>query len=258
MSLPKKIIRPVALALVPLFLNACAAYKLSDQNPQFLVAKSKTATQGLCAVTPFSYEPVDQDDKSLMSDKDLQRWNDIFYDSVNLSHICARTIKVPATVSIPASVNYVISGKVTNFYFKKNWVPMFFPGWMTLTVFTLGIYAIAAGPTTSTKVNFGFTTTLKDPSTGKIIDSIPESFESTDVMTMYSDTNTNPYHNTGMAFDPTLNDLTKKLGDRIAETENQKRSGSKNDVAIRQLESLREAGVLSDKEYAQKINQLTQ
>ena len=256
----KYILRPVALALIPMLLNACASYQLSDKKPQFLISKSKEATKGVCGVAPFRYEPVDTGDKKLMTQSDRQKWDDIFYDAINIADICGRTVKVASPTNVPKEVNYLIDGKVTDFYFKKNWVPMFFPGWMGLTFITLGVYGIAAGPTTSTKGSFGFTTTLKDPKSGQILESIQEEFQSTDVMTIYSDENLNPYQNPGLAFEPTLNDLSKKLGEGIARAEERKKPPalSQHDQLIRQLGELRESGVLTEQEYVKKIDALSQ
>lgn len=219
MQLIHSIKKPVALLLIPLMLNACAAYRLTDKKPQYLVAKSHEATRGVCAVAPFTFAPTDASDQKMMSAADLDQWNEIFFSAVNIADICARTIKVRSLREVPHETAYLIDGKVTEFYFKKNWVPMFFPGWMALTFFTLGVYGIAAGPTTSTKVDFGFTTTLRQHRSGKTLATIPEQFQSTDVMTIYSDENLNPYQNPGLAFEPTLNSVTKKLGEAISKAE---------------------------------------
>ncbi len=169
--------------LVPVMLSGCATYRLSDKNPQYPLSKVPEATRDTCAVAPFSYKPTEQDEADLMTKEDLAIWNKQFYDAVNRADLCGRTIHLAATGNPPARYDYLIDGTVTNFYFKKNWVPMFFPGWVGLTFITLGVYGLAAGPMTTSLVDFGYTVNLKD-SSGKIIESIPEKFDSRDVQTL--------------------------------------------------------------------------
>jgi hypothetical protein len=245
----------VSASMIPVFLSGCASYRLSDKNPQYMVTKHAEATKGVCGIIPFEYVPIDIDDAKLMSKTDLEKWNELFLNAVNTADICGRTIRVASSKSIPKNVDYIIDGKVTSFYFKKNWVPMFFPGWVGLTFFTLGVYGIAAGPTTSTKVDFGFTANLKNPQTGQIYESIPERFESTDVMTIYSDDNDNPYGNPGLAFDSTINGATKKLQEAIIKTRPKESDLGKNG-AIKSLKQLLDSGVLTMPEYLNKINSL--
>jgi hypothetical protein len=251
-----RLFRITGLIMIPALLNACAAYRLSDKNPQYTLGKVHEATQGTCAVAPFRYEPTDKSDADLMTPKDLEIWNQQFFQAVNRADLCGRTIKVNAGQELPSSVDYLIDGKVTNFYFKKNWVPMFFPGWVGLTFFTLGVYAIAAGPTTSTKVDFGFTVNLKDPKTGTLLDSSAEKFQSTDVMTIYSDSNTNPYGNPGLAFAPTINNAMRKLSDAISRAEAQKPDDTRS--TLRKLGDLKKQGVLTEEEYLEKVRRLTE
>jgi len=241
--------------MVPVMLSGCAAYKLSDKNPQYMVTKHAEATKGTCGVVPFEYKPMDKGDSKLMVAADLSKWDQLFFDAVNTADICGKTVRVSSKKDIPASVDYLIDGQVNEFYFKKNWVPMFFPGYLGLTFITLGVYAIAAGPTTSTMVDFGFTANLRNAKTGLLIESIPEEFKSKDVMTMYSDDNDNPYGNPGLAFEPTINDVTHKLGEAIKKVEADKPKPSSGDV-IGSLHELNKKGLLSDEEFHQKLKQV--
>jgi hypothetical protein len=79
----------------------------------------------------------------------------------------------------------------------------------------LSIYIWAAGPTTSTKVNLEYFASIKDAKTGKVIISVPETFASTDVMTIYSRDTENPYGNPGLALTPTLNDVAVKFAEAL-------------------------------------------
>jgi hypothetical protein len=246
--------RITATIMIPVMLTSCAAYQLADKTPQFSVAKLDEATPGICGVAPFEYIPTDKGDANLMSQADLSKWHQMFYDAVNSADICKRTITLTSSLNLPDDVDYLIDGRISDFYFKKNWVPMFFPVWMGLTIFTFGIYGIAAGPTTSTRVNFSFVTNLKDAKTGKVLVSIPEKFASTDVMTMYSDDTKNPYGNPGLAFSPTLNDTTKKLAEALTRIAPKQPAGLTN--TERNLQELRNQGILSEQAYQQKLNQL--
>lgn len=244
------LVRTTAWLMIPVMINGCAAYRLSDKNPQYPLTKVHRATHGVCAVAPFDYRPSDAGDADLMSRADLELWNRQFFQAINRADVCGRTLRVASASAVPAQADYLIDGTVTDFYFKKNWVPMFFPGWMGLTFFTLGIYGIAAGPTTSTMVDFAYTVNLKDAKTGKLIASIPEQFESKDVMTMYSDDNHNPYGNPGLAIGPTINDAMVKLAEAIS------RVDPASDDALESLRKLRDQGVLSEQEYSQKLDRL--
>jgi hypothetical protein len=209
-------LKKVTVALViPAFLSACSAYHLTDHNPRYALNMQAKATGGVCAVGPFSYEPSDKSESKLMDQSDLDQWNTLFFEAVNRSDICSRTIKVTSPGTVPPGATYLIDGKITEFYFQKNWVPMFFPVWMGMTVITLGIYGIAAGPMTTTKTEFGFTVNLKNVNTQKLMISEPQRYESTDVQTVYSDEAGNPYSNPGLAFEPTINEALQKLGEAI-------------------------------------------
>lgn len=254
-STKSPVFKATAVALIPLLLNGCSAYRLTDKNPQYTLARAPEATRGVCGVRPFAYEPTDPGDTKLMAPADLAKWNVLFYEAANRADMCGRTIEIPSGSDVPKIVDYVIDGKVTEFYFKQNWVPMFFPVYMGMTVITLGIYAIAAGPTTSTKVDFGFTVNVKNARTGALLQSFPEKFESTDVMTMYSDANKNPYGNPGLAFEPTINDAMTKISGAIALAEG-KPLPSTSTTSRDHLAALKAQGLLSDDEYEQKLEAL--
>lgn len=238
-------------ALIPIILSGCATYRLSDKNPQYALSKVPEATRGTCAVAPFAYRPTEKDEADLMTKEDLAIWNKQFYDAVNRADLCGRTIPLTSGSGSPSRYDYLIDGTVTNFYFKKNWVPMFFPGWVGLTFITLGVYGLAAGPMTTSLVDFGFIVNLKD-STGKVIENIPEKFDSRDVQTLYSDPNDNPYGNPGLAFAPTINDATKKLSLAISQHETKSAGSVENN-----LRKLKDQGVLSEQEYVEKLKRLT-
>lgn len=208
--------RIIAVALVPSLLSACSTYHLKDHNPQYTLGQQTKATPDMCAVAPFSFEPHDSDDSKMMNESDLGKWNELFFEAFNRSGICGRAVRVASPDQAPSSARFLIDGKITEFSFEKNWVPMFFPVWMGMTILTLGTYGLAAGPMTTTKVEFGFTTNLKDPKTKQIIDSVAERFDSTDIQTLYSDSSGNPYNHPGLAFEPTINGTMKKIGMEIS------------------------------------------
>ena len=248
--------RATSLILIPVILGGCSAYHLTDHNPQYLLNKHSEATKGVCAVAPFTFEPIEQDDVKMMSKEDLGRWNSLFFEAVNRADICGRAVKVASINAVPSNTAFVIDGKVTDFSFEKNWVPMFFPGWIGLTVFSLGIYGLAAGPMTTTQVDFGFTVNLKNPKTLQLLETIPEKYESTDIQTLYSDSQGNSYDNPGHAFEPTLNDAFKKLSEAMTRNGPQRTGLSPKEAAIRQLGELREKGKISEKEYLQGLERL--
>ena len=208
--------RIIAAALVPSLLSACSTYHLKDHNPQYVLGQQTKATPDMCAVAPFSFEPHDTDDSEMMNESDLGNWNQLFFEAFNRSGICGRAVRVSSPDQTPNSAKFLIEGTITEFSFEKNWVPMFFPVWMGMTILTLGVYGLAAGPMTTTKVEFGFTTNLKDAKTKQIIDSVAERFDSTDVQTLDSDSSGNPYNHPGLAFEPTINGTMKKIGLEIS------------------------------------------
>jgi hypothetical protein len=252
-----RIIRGAIVAiLIPSLLSACSTYHLREHNPQYVLSKQAEATKDLCAVAPFSYEPIDQGDSKMMNKADLDKWNELFFEAFNRADICGRAIRIASLDSIPAGTKFVIDGKVTEFSFERNWVPMFFPVWMGLTVLSLGIYGLAAGPMTTTKSEFGFTVNLKSAKTRQLIESNAEKFDSTDVQTLYSDDAGNPYNNPGLAFEPTLNEAMKKLSTGIARASGGDQSLSPREQSIKQLGELRDKGVLSNEEYAKKVDEI--
>jgi hypothetical protein len=185
-----------ALTFLPFLLASCSSYHLSESTPAVSINKLKHETPFVCGIAPFTYEPVDKSDQDLMSQQDLAKWNDVFFQIINLSDICSETIRIDKA-SNTSNLDYIIDGSLKKFYFKKNWIPMLFPLHIRISFFTLSIYTWAAGPTTSTKVNLEYFANLKDAKTGRVITSVPESFASTDVMTIYSRDTENPYGNPG-------------------------------------------------------------
>jgi hypothetical protein len=242
--------RLISIILIPAILAGCSSYRLSNQIPRFNVDYLEKSTHAVCAVENFKYTPTDKSETDLMSQEDLTKWNQLFFDSINYSGICGRTVKA-SELSPQDNVKYIVDGEVKAFYFKKNWIPMFIPVWLGLTFFSLGIYALAAGPITTSMVNFGFTVNIKDAKTGKLLAFIPESFKSTDIQTIYSNFNKNPYGNPGLAFSPTVNDSIKKISDAIRRTEPEQVSGG----LVESLQKLHNEGVLTDSEYNAKLNQ---
>lgn len=240
--------------LIPALLSACSTYHLKEHNPQYVLSKQAEATKDLCAVAPFSYEPIDQGDAKMMNKADLDKWNELFFEAFNRADICGRAIKVTSLDSIPAGAKFVIDGKVTEFSFERNWVPMFFPVWMGLTVISLGIYGLSAGPMTTTKSELGFSVNLKDAKSRQLIEANAERFESTDVQTLYSDDAGNPYNHPGLAFEPTLNEAMKKLSAAISRISGKESPLSAREQKIKQLGELRDQGVLSNEEYAKKVD----
>jgi hypothetical protein len=192
----------------------CSAYHLDDSQPQINVTKLRQSNAS-CAVTPFAWEPEEKSDSGNMRPADLEKWDQIYFDSVNLSDICAETVKVVPGGKVPNGIDYVIDGKISDFYFKKNWVPMFFPVHLGISLFTLTVYTWAAGPTTTTKVELKYTVRVKNIKTNSVIAEIPEHYSSTDVMTMYSRDTDHPYGNPGMVLAQVFNDANAKIAEAI-------------------------------------------
>jgi hypothetical protein len=86
---------------------------------------------------------------------------------------------------------------------------------------------------------------LKNPKTLQLLETIPEKYESTDIQTLYSDSQGNSYDNPGHAFEPTLNDAFKKLSEAMTRNGPQPTGLSPKEAAIRQLGALREKGKLA-------------
>lgn len=215
----RKWLKSTGAIMIPIFLSSCAHVHLADRSPEINIIKLSQATNSVCGVAPFVFEPTNKDEADLMTSADLAKWHKIFFDAVNLSDICKETIKLDSGSNVSKNIDYLIDGKITNFYFKKNWVPVFFPLHLGLSFFTIGIYTLAAGPTTTTKVDFKYIVNLKDAKTGAIITSIPESYKSIDPLTIYSSDTKNPYGNMSVAFTPLIDHSLVMLAEALRKIE---------------------------------------
>ncbi|MBI4639263.1 MAG: hypothetical protein HY731_01130 [Candidatus Tectomicrobia bacterium] len=72
-----------------------------------------------CVVKPFTYTPNHTGQKG-MGAEDWARWQEILTGGLNQSNIFADVVAQKSD-PIPENVAYSVEGKVTRFYFKKNW-----------------------------------------------------------------------------------------------------------------------------------------
>lgn len=219
-----KWLKPTGILMIPIFISGCSHIHLADQSPQINVTKLSQSTASVCGVAPFGFEPTDKDQADAMTSADLAKWHKIYFDAVNLSDICKETIKLDSSNNIHQNIDYLIDGKITDFYFKKNWVPVFFPLHIGISFFTLGLYTLAAGPTTTTKVSFKYVVNLKDAKSGAIINTIQKSYESTDPLNIYSSDTKNPYGNPSIAISPLVDHSLVMLAEAIRKNESKNKS----------------------------------
>src|SRR5688572_17583900 len=121
MTTHKKLIAFVTLSLS---LLSCSSFNLSEHQGSLSVKKQRRAKDVICVVKPFTYNPSESGEEDLMSAPDLQRWQEMLADGLNQSNIVAEVVAQNGD-HIQENAAYVIDGKVTRFYFKKNWVPTF-------------------------------------------------------------------------------------------------------------------------------------
>lgn len=191
---------------IPVFLTGCSSFNLAEHSGDLPVKKQRRAKDVTAMVKPFDYSPIESDEGDLMVKEDLLRWQHILADGLNRSNVMTEVVSLNGEKP-PENVAYIIDGKVKRFYFKKNWVPTFFPLHLAASFFTLTGYTWLAGPTTVTKVDFQVEVQLKDAKSGEVVKTFTEQFQDTSSMNIYSKDTNNPYGNPSMVFSRVIDSL---------------------------------------------------
>ena len=193
------------LMLLPVLLTGCSSFSLSDNPGSLTVMKQRRVKDATLVVKSFNYTPVDKGDKE-MTPQDIEKWQEILVQGLDQSNIFAEVV---AEKGDRASGNaaYSVDGRITRYYFKKNWVPTFFPLHLAASFFTLTGYTWLGGPTTATKVDFEVQADLKDTKSGVLIKSFTERFQDTSAMNIYSKDMNSPYGNPSMALSKVIDSL---------------------------------------------------
>jgi hypothetical protein len=209
-----------AIVLLSVFLASCTSFNLAESPLSLTVKKQRRAKEAICVVKPFTYEPIKDKESSSTSEKptedeevtqaDINKWQELLVSGLNQSNIFAEVVPARSEGKVD-NADYVLTGKIRRFYFKKNWVPTFFPGHIALSFFTLTIYTWAAGPTTVTKVDFEVEATLQDAKSGTIIGNFSERYTDTSALNIYSKGINNPYENPGLVFSTVIDALATKI-----------------------------------------------
>jgi hypothetical protein len=98
---------PCSINSFSFFTFKLCSYHLSESTPAVTINKLKHETSSVCGIAPFNYQPVDTSDQDLMTQQDLAKWNDVFFQSINLSVICAETIRIDK-IHNPNNIDYII------------------------------------------------------------------------------------------------------------------------------------------------------
>lgn len=189
----------IALLLVPILSAGCTAFSLSEQSGTLPIAKQRRASDETLAVLPFPYQPADPDDASDLGAEDLAKWQNLLVAGLDQANIFAKVIPVSAGEPSPSS-DYVLDGRITNFRFQKNWVPVFFPLHLGLSFFTFTAYTLFGGPLTATIVRFTVEFQLRRADSPESIASFEKSYRSGRAVNVYSKGAENPYDNPNLVF----------------------------------------------------------
>jgi hypothetical protein len=118
---------------------------------------------------------------------------------IDQSNIFAR-VEISSEAGAPAGADFLLGGRITRFWFEKNWVPTFFPIHLGLSFFTFTGYTLFGGPTTATVVRFSVEFHLQRADTGEEIAVFDENYRSTRAVNIYSKGAENPYDNPNLVF----------------------------------------------------------
>ena len=115
-----RLVKLFSIIALSVLLPSCSSFNLSESPTTLTVKKQRRAKDAICVVKPFTFEPVETPDQEV-TPSDITRWQEILVDGLNQANIFAEVVAVKNDSKID-NANYVISGKIRKFYFKKNWV----------------------------------------------------------------------------------------------------------------------------------------
>jgi hypothetical protein len=180
-------------------LPGCTSFSLREQSGVLPIQKQRRASDASLFVAPFAYEPEDPKDADDLTPADLTTWQRLLVAGIDQANVFARVEAAPEGGAPPAG-DFVLSGRITRFWFEKNWVPTFFPIHLGLSFFTFTGYTLFGGPTTATVVRFSVEFHLQRADTGEEIVAFDENFRSTRAVNIYSTGAENPYDNPNLVF----------------------------------------------------------
>lgn len=199
----------IILMVLSVFLSSCSSFSLSEQPGTLSIKKQRRAKDATLIVKSFTYEPVDKGDDE-MAPQDIVKWQELLAQGIDQSNIFTEVVMEKGD-RVSDKTAYSVDGKITRYYFKKNWVPTFFPLHLGASFFTLTIYTWLAGPTTVTKVDFEVQVDLKESKSGTLIKSFTERFQDTSAMNVYSKDTNNPYGNPGIVLSKVIDSLASDM-----------------------------------------------
>jgi len=189
----------IVLLVAPIVLAGCSTFSLTDQSGALPIEKQRRVTGESLAVLPFSFAPADPDDASDLSAADLAKWQSLLVAGLDQTNIFARVLHASDEESA-RSCDYVLDGRITNFRFDKNWVPVFFPLHLALSFFTFSGYTLFGGPVVATVVRFNVEFELRRAGSDEVIASFEKSYRSNRAVNIYSKAIENPYNNPNLVF----------------------------------------------------------
>jgi hypothetical protein len=193
------------LSVLLAFLTSCSSFSLTDHPATLSVKKQRRAKDITLVVKAFKYEPIDQDEQE-MAPADIVKWQELLAQGLDQSNIVTEVVPEKGDRASDNAA-YSVDGKITRYYFKKNWIPTFFPVHLAASVFTLSLYTWLAGPTTVTKVDFEVQADLKEVKTGTLIKSFTERYQDTSPVNIYTKDTNNPYGNPSLVFSKVIDSL---------------------------------------------------
>jgi hypothetical protein len=195
--------------VLPVLLTSCSSFSLSEHPGDLTVKKQRRAKEATLVVKAFKYDPVEKEEEG-MAPQDIAKWQELLTQGLDQSNIFAQVVAEKGDRTADSAV-YSLDGKITRYYFKKNWVPTFFPVHIGASLFTLTLYTWFAGPTTVTKVDFEIQADLKDAKSGTLIKTFTERFQDTSALNIYSKDTNNPYGNPSITISKVIDSLATDI-----------------------------------------------
>jgi hypothetical protein len=203
-----------AVAVLLTLAVGCSTFRLADHSGPLALQEHPRAREASLVVLPFAFAPEDPDEAGRLTEDDLARWQRILAAGLDQTNIL-ESVVVASGAEAPPAGDYTIDGRITRFWFQKNWIPTLIPIHLSLSFLTFTGYTLFGGATAATAVHFSVDFELTDVRSGEFIHSFEESFTSTCKINIYSEAAENPYENPNLVFSKLVDSAATKIASAL-------------------------------------------